>query len=157
MIRRPPRSTLFPYTTLFRSMAGEWPLEPRRLPPRRRRECRLHRECRRHRERRQPQGCWRRRDRRECAAPAQAVRSEEHTSELQSRRDLVCRLLLEKKKEYNLIVAFWSLTCVPWSLLYHRILAERFGRAPLLLYHSHSCVYPSVFSVLAMSYSDCLD
>src|SRR5690349_23130995 len=82
MIRRPPRSTLFPYTTLFRSHrvtswnptsssggsspipapwatgAGGW----------------------------EPDGC---------------ARSEEHTSELQSRRDLVCRLLLEKKKKKN--------------------------------------------------------
>src|SRR5690349_23708059 len=68
MIRRPPRSTLFPYTTLFRSHGAE----------------------------RFGLG----------AAPGtaethqfRAVRSEEHTSELQSRRDLVCRLLLEKKKK----------------------------------------------------------
>src|SRR6266496_4911186 len=65
MIRRPPRSTLFPYTTLFRS----------------RRSCRR---CR---------GPARRR------ARSRSTRSEEHTSELQSRRDLVCRLLLEKKKQ----------------------------------------------------------
>src|SRR5690349_23930656 len=86
MIRRPPRSTLFPYTTLFRSgrlhehavgvpappgdvgrdspsLRSELPPEPQRPPP---------------------------------------TRSEEHTSELQSRRDLVCRLLLEKKKRQNL-------------------------------------------------------
>src|SRR2546421_8798417 len=74
MIRRPPRSTLFPYTTLFRSIAGFW----------------------------------------KPGAPAVALvcdamiaqltrkeRSEEHTSELQSRSDLVCRLLLEKKKITN--------------------------------------------------------
>src|SRR5687768_18132486 len=85
MIRRPPRSTLFPYTTLFRSRLG------------------LHRPPR-----------FRRRERRddavarvlagvllvpvevELVAPA---RSEEHTSELQSRLHLVCRLLLEKKKK----------------------------------------------------------
>src|SRR5207253_7049127 len=66
LLRRPPRSTLFPYTTLFRS---------RRIWPRRSR-CGLARGCRR----RQPR------------------RSEEHTSELQSRGHLVCRLLLEKKK-----------------------------------------------------------
>src|SRR5438034_2217740 len=75
MIRRPPRSTLFPYTTLFRS--APWP------------------------------ACW---------APAWSTkppsaprtnsigtidRSEEHTSELQSHSDLVCRLLLEKKKKNN--------------------------------------------------------
>src|SRR2546421_2730588 len=88
MIRRPPRSTLFPYTTLFRST-----------------------------------GCWsrcastgascsgRQARRRNCGAatstgaprwpgaPVEVARSEEHTSELQSRSDLVCRLLLEKKKE----------------------------------------------------------
>src|SRR5215471_20741115 len=68
MIRRPPRSTLFPYTTLFRSCP--------RCPPR----TRVPRECR-------------------CAR----TRSEEHTSELQSRRDLVCRLLLEKKKKKKLL------------------------------------------------------
>src|SRR5690349_23179682 len=69
MIRRPPRSTLFPYTTLFRS-------------PRRRR---LGRDA-------AAVGRLR-------PAAARACRSEEHTSELQSRRDLVCRLLLEKKKK----------------------------------------------------------
>src|SRR5690349_24199064 len=80
MIRRPPRSTLFPYTTLFRSgpAAGAVPLarplhawpdgRPRVVP---------------------------------SADPARR-RSEEHTSELQSRRDLVCRLLLEKKKKQQL-------------------------------------------------------
>src|SRR5256885_12973148 len=79
MIRRPPRSTLFPYTTLFRSRAA-W-----RAPP-----------CR---------------PARSCAAPHRPAhagladrarthsRSEEHTSELQSPCNLVCRLLLEKKKK----------------------------------------------------------
>src|SRR5204863_5760829 len=70
MIRRPPRSTLFPYTTLFRSCGN------------------FHRDGRgkdyNARSQKDPQG-----------------RSEEHTSELQSRRDLVCRLLLEKKKHLN--------------------------------------------------------
>src|SRR5215218_9289511 len=65
MTGRPPRSTLFPYTTLFRSTSSTW-------PPRGRRETR----------KRRPRGS----------------RSEEHTSELQSHSDLVCRLLLEKKK-----------------------------------------------------------
>src|SRR3989442_11429251 len=75
MIRRPPRSTLFPYTTLFRSSSG--------LPPN------------------SPRWSW-------VATPsspsvtippkAAIARSEEHTSELQSRPHLVCRLLLEKKK-----------------------------------------------------------
>src|SRR5260221_5652613 len=75
MIRRPPRSTLFPYTTLFRSVEAQ---------P-------------------EPQPC----DRAELdvarSHPAQCIerkqRSEEHTSELQSHSDLVCRLLLEKKKK----------------------------------------------------------
>src|SRR5438105_11288302 len=67
MIRRPPRSTLFPYTTLFRSEVPDH----RRVRPER------------------------------VVAPGRllARRSEEHTSELQSRVDLVCRLLLEKKKK----------------------------------------------------------
>src|SRR5256885_5306839 len=72
MIRRPPRSTLFPYTTLFRSAGAD--LEPR--------ACR----DRRHR------------DERARALRGGDVRSEEHTSELQSPCNLVCRLLLEKKK-----------------------------------------------------------
>src|SRR5216684_5110303 len=67
MIRRPPRSTLFPYTTLFRSAARS---SGRRSWARRPLHRRVH-----------------------------AARSEEHTSELQSRLHLVCRLLLEKKKE----------------------------------------------------------
>src|SRR2546430_10368515 len=72
MIRRPPRSTLFPYTTLFRSQVSA---------------CRL---------------CLRRTHRvRARARPERAARprSEEHTSELQSQSNLVCRLLLEKKKK----------------------------------------------------------
>src|SRR5216683_3372894 len=69
MIRRPPRSTLFPYTTLLRSRAH------------RRGDARAER-------------------RRACARGA--ARSEEHTSELQSRSDLVCRLLLEKKNKQTL-------------------------------------------------------
>src|SRR5437762_11161010 len=70
MIRRPPRSTLFPYTTLFRSPRRRRPLADRRPAPGRR--------------------AGRRRPDR---------RSEEHTSELQSPMYLVCRLLLEKKKK----------------------------------------------------------
>src|ERR1039458_8820077 len=66
MIRRPPRSTLFPYTTLFRSRGH----------------------C---------DQCWLRHSECPCQ-PAEGDRSEEHTSELQSLRHLVCRLLLEKKK-----------------------------------------------------------
>src|SRR3989442_7425716 len=76
MIRRPPRSTLFPYTTLFRSTCGTcW--SATRGPRRRSSAWR----------------CWP-----TTAAPAR--RSEEHTSELQSRPHLVCRLLLEKKINY---------------------------------------------------------
>src|SRR3712207_8968794 len=72
MIRRPPRSTLFPYTTLFRSRGGRAVGGDRHLP------------------RGVRGGAGRRRR-----------RSEEHTSELQSRQYLVCRLLLEKKKLCN--------------------------------------------------------
>src|SRR5258707_12033643 len=71
MIRRPPRSTLFPYTTLFRSLSQKRTYLPTRLPS--------HRMA--------------------SASPLGDPRSEEHTSELQSRQYLVCRLLLEKKKK----------------------------------------------------------
>src|SRR3712207_7229498 len=97
MIRRPPRSTLFPYTTLFRSLHDDRPgvdalvdevhghphhphavlhgLLDRVQPRERREQRRVH-----------------------IDEPSEAARSEEHTSELQSRQYLVCRLLLEKKK-----------------------------------------------------------
>src|SRR2546429_5206728 len=77
MIRRPPRSTLFPYTTLFRSVSGSGrvPSKPRSSAPGARRESR----------------------RFVSGGPETNLRSEEHTSELQSRLHLVCRLLLEKK------------------------------------------------------------
>src|SRR3712207_8009194 len=96
MIRRPPRSTLFPYTTLFRSRA-QLPGGPRRDVARAGFGCRAYggpgkRE-------KLPSRCRLR------LADAPSVfffRSEEHTSELQSRQYLVCRLLLEKKKKkYN--------------------------------------------------------
>src|SRR2546425_6765355 len=80
MIRRPPRSTLFPYTTLFRSLR-----EPGR---RRRRDGRGAEERHGHRDR----------DLRRARPRRERARSEEHTSELQSLAYLVCRLLLEKKK-----------------------------------------------------------
>src|SRR5690349_24073175 len=76
MIRRPPRSTLFPYTTLFRSSILACP----------------------HRSRRCSAG-WTGSTGRSPRWSTTPARSEEHTSELQSRRDLVCRLLLEKKKK----------------------------------------------------------
>src|SRR2546422_5424026 len=86
MIRRPPRSTLFPYTTLFRSPYGENRFVPSRGRRRRRRS---------RRSRRDPHP-----DPEPLREPIHLrERSEEHTSELQSRLHLVCRLLLEKKKE----------------------------------------------------------
>src|SRR2546427_1905584 len=75
MIRRPPRSTLFPYTTLFRSAVGP-PMSSRPEP------CPIVFD---------PHAV--------PSADRDAVRSEEHTSELQSQSNLVCRLLLEKKKK----------------------------------------------------------
>src|SRR3712207_7677017 len=87
MIRRPPRSTLFPYTTLFRSPTSRWCAPTRSWPPTSRRS-RHEGRGRRGRRRRRPRG---------PLGPAR--RSEEHTSELQSRQYLVCRLLLEKKKK----------------------------------------------------------
>src|SRR5687768_17620185 len=89
MLRRPPRSTLFPYTTLFRS--GGRDVYPDGL----RRAARDERHADR-----QPQVLLRGRGGGGLAAPRRdSVRSEEHTSELQSRLHLVCRLLLEKKKK----------------------------------------------------------
>src|SRR2546430_17215011 len=90
MIRRPPRSTLFPYTTLFRS----WKV--RRAPTSSR--CRMPRRLR----------VWHCRMRRRAA---RSERSEEHTSELQSQSNLVCRLLLEKKKikDVDVGVCRWHL------------------------------------------------
>src|SRR3712207_8083399 len=90
MIRRPPRSTLFPYTTLFRSdLRAPWAASPRRSSEERMRAAETFLAyavcavvC---------VGCGRSR------AQPELPRSEEHTSELQSRQYLVCRLLLEKK------------------------------------------------------------
>src|SRR2546430_7519033 len=91
MIRRPPRSTLFPYTTLFRSQGcGASRDNQRRLvqsvPVRHNPQRHLRRAAR-------AVLC------RRTAGDERAERSEEHTSELQSQSNLVCRLLLEKKKE----------------------------------------------------------
>src|SRR5690349_23644878 len=102
MIRPPPGSTLFPYTTLFRSLSdpagGADPVRAGpghgRLGPSGRGEW-LGRRGRPREPRRRPSLQLFQRD------AAAAGRSEEHTSELQSRRDLVCRLLLEKKKKQN--------------------------------------------------------
>src|SRR5687767_15575067 len=100
MIRRPPRSTLFPYTTLFRSEgqrvgrrdAGRTYLLVGLATARRQREERAH-----HRQYCQNTPHRRPLERGECYRS----RSEEHTSELQSLAYLVCRLLLEKKKKNN--------------------------------------------------------
>src|SRR2546430_12293229 len=83
MIRRPPRSTLFPYTTLFRSFSPEMlalARSPVGAPPTR-----------------------------AIARVTDDLRSEEHTSELQSQSNLVCRLLLEKKKKIGLPVLRYSI------------------------------------------------
>src|SRR2546422_5173040 len=91
MIRRPPRSTLFPYTTLFRS-GPEWGIRAAPAEPGRAASSDARRDARTGRS-----GGL---DRRVAARPGGAdERSEEHTSELQSRLHLVCRLLLEKKKK----------------------------------------------------------
>src|SRR3712207_7999332 len=91
MIRRPPRSTLFPYTTLFRSPGRGIPALGQ-SPSSRRTPFVIIRACRALRHSRHSAGHPGR------ALPVE-VRSEEHTSELQSRQYLVCRLLLEKKKK----------------------------------------------------------
>src|SRR3712207_7786260 len=94
MIRRPPRSTLFPYTTLFRSASPD--------PDGVRRQCaRTPDPCTTLAPARPPRPSTRP-ARRGCSAAGPAIpRSEEHTSELQSRQYLVCRLLLEKKKKQS--------------------------------------------------------
>src|SRR3712207_6954388 len=85
MIRRPPRSTLFPYTTLFRSRMGMHTAEPE-VSEEGYHGLGVHRAARVM-----------------AAGHGGQVRSEEHTSELQSRQYLVCRLLLEKKKNHDMI------------------------------------------------------
>src|SRR5438034_1407409 len=93
MIRHPPRSTLFPYTTLFRSIqrrarssfsrkASAHPMPLRRTTAGR------------------------------CTSQTRSRRSEEHTSELQSHSDLVCRLLLEKKKNESITTHMYQLATV---------------------------------------------
>src|SRR2546430_3103679 len=99
MIRRPPRSTLFPYTTLFRSPAESClSVNHSGSPGNHREEARL---CRRSRPLRWGKMAQReQRGDRGTACPTARARSEEHTSELQSQSNLVCRLLLEKKKQH---------------------------------------------------------
>src|SRR2546429_2205378 len=92
MIRRPPRSTLFPYTTLFRSLSGDFASDELRhlgAPEHLRREVAV------------LEGLE---TGEECVGRTLPLRSEEHTSELQSRLHLVCRLLLEKKKNQRIIL-----------------------------------------------------
>src|SRR5688572_32772957 len=85
MIRRPPRSTLFPYTTLFRS----WTPAPGPKST--------------------TQSAWRMASS-SCSTTITVLRSEEHTSELQSQSNLVCRLLLEKKKNLHQYLDFLKQT-----------------------------------------------
>src|SRR3712207_6854616 len=134
MIRRPPRSTLFPYTTLFRSLCGLCALVRQdvrrggsswdfgsggggvgvaRGAPEQRRDRRAVVHLRPHR-----------RD----------ARSEEHTSELQSRQYLVCRLLLEKKKKYymqkNLLPQIFHYTRCPPQTSYYYLNLTRHNSTP---------------------------
>src|SRR2546422_3243682 len=98
MIRRPPRSTLFPYTTLFRSRLRRKPIRPvaQNTQPRAQPTW-----DETHSVRRVPSGI-----------STDSIRSEEHTSELQSRLHLVCRLLLEKKKKQRKTLTNYTSTIV---------------------------------------------
>src|SRR2546430_8942398 len=90
MIRRPPRSTLFPYTTLFRSCVLLFQEVHQRLQPFERQQ-----------------------------ALERLQRSEEHTSELQSQSNLVCRLLLEKKKNHeNMLNSIAHPICIPPTIFH---------------------------------------
>src|SRR2546427_5688578 len=102
MIRRPPRSTLFPYTTLFRSPVHEPTTE---LP------------------RHAPHPCLPGPPPRHCLCGAD--RSEEHTSELQSQSNLVCRLLLEKKKKKLLINTYPSYNTIHECNSIHSIVRDQ--------------------------------
>src|SRR2546425_7174707 len=94
MIRRPPRSTLFPYTTLFRSSASVGRTNTSHAAI-------------------TASACGR------CSSPKACTRSEEHTSELQSLAYLVCRLLLEKKKKNKIILASYLYTSCRTSHSHH--------------------------------------
>src|SRR3712207_7520855 len=96
MIRRPPRSTLFPYTTLFRSHSHQYLLGQVRQVHRRDASSRTY-----PRNKTRDESCLR-------TDALAGQRSEEHTSELQSRQYLVCRLLLEKKKTKYKHITFSS-------------------------------------------------
>src|SRR3712207_7426290 len=97
MIRRPPRSTLFPYTTLFRSHAGT--VREAEGKDRDHHAVGHDPHPRAHPQRRLTSGQRPGLDDEGVTRPGEEERSEEHTSELQSRQYLVCRLLLEKKKK----------------------------------------------------------
>src|SRR4051812_49454492 len=100
MIRRPPRSTLFPYTTLFRSLASSDRTVPIRFV-----RSSHHRRRAPHRQRRRATA--------RAFARRRCRRSEEHTSELQSHVNLVCRLLLEKKKtKTNSSISYVTITLI---------------------------------------------
>src|SRR3712207_6991422 len=101
MIRRPPRSTLFPYTTLFRSEESGWSSRGRSTMLKTAARSIGFKTCLR-----KPEAA--------CFWNSK-FRSEEHTSELQSRQYLVCRLLLEKKK--NLIYAYIYINVCQYSTL----------------------------------------
>src|SRR5436190_15680492 len=94
MLRRPPRSTLFPYTTLFRSHARE---AGPRSPFKRKSSCAVSSRASSHVASRN--GSYQDGGVATRSRMSRSTRSEEHTSELQSHSDLVCRLLLEKKKK----------------------------------------------------------
>src|SRR5258707_12006629 len=101
MIRRPPRSTLFPYTTLFRSSSRHAGTTTRIASG-----CSSGRTC-----------------------PAPTTRSEEHTSELQSRQYLVCRLLLEKKKSISFLLQIKLLFSCGLSFLCSFIISFKYHTA----------------------------
>src|SRR2546421_2487181 len=102
MIRRPPRSTLFPYTTLFRSRLqpeDPVPVRPVNVVPATQRT-------------------------------GDVMRSEEHTSELQSRSDIVCRLLLEKKRRFRRLTR--SVELYWWPQILHQLSARVCSSRPCL-------------------------